>query len=127
MDFEVSEEMETMLGMVRSFMDAEVVPLEGEMCTATERVGRGWPRRSARSTRWGCGRPITRWSSGALVCMVDHGLVSGALGRSPLGHTSSARGARRRQRRDPARSRHRGAERAVPAPLARARSAAASR
>ena len=31
MDFEVSEEMQTILDMVGAFMDAEVIPLEGEM------------------------------------------------------------------------------------------------
>ena len=31
MDFEVSEEMSTMLAMIREFMDREVIPLEGEM------------------------------------------------------------------------------------------------
>ena len=31
MDFKVSEEMSTMLAMIREFMDREVIPLEGEM------------------------------------------------------------------------------------------------
>ena len=31
MDFDVSEQMQTILVMVRSFMDAEVIHLEGEM------------------------------------------------------------------------------------------------
>jgi len=31
MDFEISEQMTTILEMVREFMDREVIPLEGEM------------------------------------------------------------------------------------------------
>ncbi len=31
MDFEVSEKMETILTMVREFVDRELVPIEGEM------------------------------------------------------------------------------------------------
>ena len=31
MDFDVSEQMRTILDLVGSFMDAEVIPLEGEM------------------------------------------------------------------------------------------------
>ena len=31
MDFDVSEEMSTMLAMIREFMTREVIPLEGEM------------------------------------------------------------------------------------------------
>ncbi len=68
MDFDVSEEMETMLGMVRSFMDAEVVPLEGEMLHGdAAALDAGVAERSARFARWGCGRPTIRWSSGGSV------------------------------------------------------------
>src|SRR6267143_2161229 len=59
MDFEISEKMQTILEMVRSFMDAEVIPLEGEML-------HGGPR--------------------TLDEAVAHALLSEALGRSPLGH-----------------------------------------
>ena len=31
MDFEVSEQMETILTMVREFVDDELIPIEGEM------------------------------------------------------------------------------------------------
>ena len=58
MDFDVSEEMQTLLQMVRSFMDAEVIPLEGEMLhgDATDAGHRGGRARKTRSARWACGR-----------------------------------------------------------------------
>ena len=44
-------------------------------------------RAGARSARWGCGRRTIRSSSaGSGSSMVEHGLLSEALGRSPLGH-----------------------------------------
>ena len=37
MDFDVSEKMQTILAMVGSFMDGEVIPLEGEMLHGEQR------------------------------------------------------------------------------------------
>ena len=77
-----------MLEMVRSFMDAEVVPLEGEMLHGDAGgVGqRAW--RAQRKVRemglWAPNHPVEFGGLG--LSMVDHGLLSEVLGRSPLGH-----------------------------------------
>ena len=65
MDFDVSEKMQTILQMVRSFMDAEVIPLEGEMLHGdpADAGARRWPARRTRSARWACGRRTIRSSS----------------------------------------------------------------
>ena len=57
MDFEVSEKMETILTMVREFVDHELVPIEGEMLHGSpESVEALVTAAQARSARWGCGR-----------------------------------------------------------------------
>ena len=89
MDFEISEQMTTILEMVRDFMDREVIPLEGEMlfgdpATLDERV-RAAQDKVRQMGVWAPNHPVEFGGLG--LSMVDHGLLSEALGRSPLGHT----------------------------------------
>ncbi|RPI11785.1 MAG: acyl-CoA dehydrogenase [Actinobacteria bacterium] len=88
MDFDVSEEMETMLAMVRSFMDAEVVPLEGEMLHGDRAALDAGVARAQRKVHemglWAPNHPVEFGGLG--LSMVEHGLLSELLGRSPLGH-----------------------------------------
>ena len=77
-----------MLGMVRSFMDAEVVPLEGEMLHGDASALDAGVARAQRKVRemglWAPNHPVEFGGLG--LSMVDHGLLSEVLGRSPLGH-----------------------------------------
>jgi alkylation response protein AidB-like acyl-CoA dehydrogenase len=88
MDFAVSEEMQTMLKMVRSFIDAEVIPLEGEMLHGDEAALAAGVAKAQTHVRqmglWASNHPVEFGGLG--LSMVDHGLFSEALGRSPLGH-----------------------------------------
>jgi len=88
MDFDVSEKMQTILEMVRGFMDSEVIPLESVMlhdeqgvldaavATAQDKVHQ--------MGLWASNHPVEFGGLG--LSMVEHGLLSEALGRSPLGH-----------------------------------------
>ena len=88
MDFDVSEETQPMLEMARSFMDAEVIPLEGEMLhgdPATLEAGVARAQDKVRQMGlWASNHPVEFGGLG--LSMVDHGLFSEVLGRSPLGH-----------------------------------------
>jgi alkylation response protein AidB-like acyl-CoA dehydrogenase len=88
MDFEVSEQMRTILEMVRSFMDAEVIPLEGEMLHGDQATLDAVVARAQDKVRqmgvWASNHPTELGGLG--LSMVEHGLMSEALGRSPLGH-----------------------------------------
>jgi acyl-CoA dehydrogenase len=88
MNFDVSDEMRTILVMVRSFMDAEVIPLEGEMlhgdpATLDAAVARAQDKVHQMGL-WASNHPAEFGGLG--LSMLDHGLLSEALGRSPLGH-----------------------------------------
>ncbi len=89
MDFEVSEQMATILAMVREFVDREVVPIEGEMLHGSpERVDELVAAAQGKVRQMGLWAPNHPEEYGGLgLSMVDHGLLSEALGRSPLGHT----------------------------------------
>jgi alkylation response protein AidB-like acyl-CoA dehydrogenase len=88
MDFEISEQMHTILEMVRSFMDGEVIPLEGEMLhgdQATVDTAVATAQEKVRQMGlWASNHPVEFGGLG--LSMVEHGLMSEALGRSPLGH-----------------------------------------
>jgi acyl-CoA dehydrogenase len=88
-DFEVSEEMSTMLAMIREFMDREVIPLEGEMLhgdPATLEAGvQAAQAKVKQMGLWAPNHPIEFGGLG--LSMVDHGLFAEAVGRSPLGMT----------------------------------------
>jgi len=89
MDFTVSEEMETMLAMVREFVDRELVPIEQQMLHGDEGTLADMVAHAQGQVRqmglWAPNHPVEFGGLG--LSMVDHGLLSEALGRSPLGHT----------------------------------------
>jgi alkylation response protein AidB-like acyl-CoA dehydrogenase len=88
MDFDVSEKMQTILDMVRSFMDAQVIPLEQEMLFGSPAALDAGVHVAQRRVRemglWASNHPVEFGGLG--LDMVEHGLLSEALGRSPLGH-----------------------------------------
>ncbi|NND75407.1 MAG: acyl-CoA dehydrogenase [Ilumatobacter sp.] len=88
MDFDVSDEMQTMLAMITSFVDDEVIPLEGEFLHGTpEELAKQVEVLQGKVRQMGLWAPNHPVEFGGLgLSMLDHGLVSEALGRSPLGH-----------------------------------------
>ncbi len=88
MDFELSDQIAVMLAMVDDFMRREVVPLEGELLhgePATLEAALADVQRKVR--QMGLWAPNAPTECGGLgLSMVEHGLFSEALGRSPLGH-----------------------------------------
>ncbi len=85
MDFTVSEKMKTILEMVNEFIDRELIPLEPEFTT------RGFremlpvlKEKQKKMELWAPNFP--KDCGGMGMSLVDHGLLSEALGRTPLGH-----------------------------------------
>jgi alkylation response protein AidB-like acyl-CoA dehydrogenase len=89
MDFEVSEQMSTMLAMIREFMDREVIPLESVMLHGDEAtLQAGVEAAQAKVKQMGLWAPNHPVEFGGLgLSMVDHGLFAESVGRSPLGMT----------------------------------------
>jgi alkylation response protein AidB-like acyl-CoA dehydrogenase len=87
-DFELSEKIETALGMIDEFMRREVLPLEGfflaEPFSSLEPKIEQMRRAVRQMGLWAPNHP--REYGGMGLGLVDHGLVSEALGVSPLGH-----------------------------------------
>jgi acyl-CoA dehydrogenase len=88
MDITISEKMAVILEMVEKFVETELLPLENEMLF-------GDPQTLAKSVEaaqqkvrqmglWAPNHPVEFGGLG--LNMVEHGLLSEALGRSPLGH-----------------------------------------
>ena len=88
MDFEISDRMKTILGMINEFVDQELLPLEHEFISSEFRdmlPVLGEKRRMVKQMElWGPNNPVDLGGMG--LSMVEHGLVSEALGRTPLGH-----------------------------------------
>jgi len=88
MDFDVSEKMQTILEMVNGFVDSNVIPLEGEMLhgdAATLEAKIADEQRHVRQMDlWAPNHPVEVGGLG--LTMLEHGLLTEALGRSPLGH-----------------------------------------
>ena len=88
MDFEPSESTSVMLAMVDDFMRREVMPLEGELLHGDPDVLATKLAAVQDKVRqmglWAPNFPVEYGGLG--LSMVDHGLLSEALGRSPLGH-----------------------------------------
>ncbi len=88
MDFELSEKMEAALGLIDEFVNAELVPMETAFLTKGFRSLLPAIEKSARWSKqmglWAPGHP--RELGGMGLDLVDLGLVSEALGRTPLGH-----------------------------------------
>ncbi len=89
MDFEVSEQMQTILGMVEPFVATELEPIEREMLHGDPDVVVKMVAEAQAKVRqmglWAPNHPVEYGGLG--LSMVDHGLLSEALGRSPFGHT----------------------------------------
>lgn len=89
MDFGVSERSQTMLAMIREFMDREVIPLEGEMLhgdPATLATGVAAAQAKVKQMGlWAPNHPVEFGGPG--LSMVDHGLFAEAVARDPLGMT----------------------------------------
>lgn len=88
MDFALSDRMKTILGMIDEFVEKELLPLEHEFITSDFRemlpVLREKRRMVKQMELWGPNNPVDLGGMG--LNMVEHGLVSEALGRTPLGH-----------------------------------------
>lgn len=88
MDFAISDRMTTILGMIDEFVEKELLPLEHEFITSDFRemlpVLREKRRMVKQMELWGPNNPVDLGGVG--LNMVEHGLVSEALGRTPLGH-----------------------------------------
>jgi alkylation response protein AidB-like acyl-CoA dehydrogenase len=88
MDFELSEKTEAALGLIREFVNNELIPMETAFLTRPfrELMPEIEKKRSMvkRMGLWAPGHPQELGGMG--LDLVDLGLVSEALGRSPLGH-----------------------------------------
>lgn len=88
MDFGISEKMQTVLGMINEFVDRELIPLEREFLVNEFRdmlpVLEKKRAMVKKMELWGPNHPTELGGMG--LSMLEHGLVSEALGRSPLGH-----------------------------------------
>jgi alkylation response protein AidB-like acyl-CoA dehydrogenase len=88
MDFSISERMQTILGMIDEFVDKELIPLEPEFLT-TPSIN----LIPAIETKRDLVKKMELWApnhpkeyGGMGLNLVEHALVSEALGRTPLGH-----------------------------------------
>ena len=92
MDFTISEQMETILGMVNRFVDEELIPLEGAMLHGdTAAVDEAIVEKQNKVRQmglWAANFPVEYGGLG--LSLVDHGLLTEALGRSPFGTLRSA-------------------------------------
>ena len=90
MDFELSEKMSTILELVNRFVEEELIPLEGEMLHGDpSTLERSLAKAQTRVREMGLWAPNHPVEFGGLgLDMVEHGLLSEALGRSPLGHVA---------------------------------------
>lgn len=88
MDFAVSEKMKTILGLVNEFIDRELIPLEPEFARRPYAemlpVLREKQEKVKQMELWAPNFPADCGGMG--LSLVDHGLLSEALGRTPLGH-----------------------------------------
>ncbi|MFH1537366.1 MAG: acyl-CoA dehydrogenase family protein, partial [bacterium] len=88
MDFAVSEKTNLMLGMINEFVDRELIPLEPEFVNKEFRdmlpVLKEKRDMVKKMELWAPGFPAEIGGMG--LSLVEHGLVSEALGRTPLGH-----------------------------------------
>jgi alkylation response protein AidB-like acyl-CoA dehydrogenase len=87
-DFQVSERIQTIVSMINEFVDKELIPLEPEFMT--QRFADMLPKLREKQAMvkkmelWAPNFPTDCGGMG--LSLVEHGLVSEALGRSPLGH-----------------------------------------
>jgi acyl-CoA dehydrogenase len=88
MDFAISEKMKTILEMVNEFVDRELIPMEPEMARLSFKEMLPIIKEKQKKVRqmelWAPNFPQD--CGGLGLSLVDHGLLSEALGRTPLGH-----------------------------------------
>lgn len=88
MNFEISDKMKIVLEMINEFVDKELIPLEHEYLNTEFRdllpVLHEKRKMVKKMELWGPNHPVELGGMG--LSMVDHGLVSEALGRTPTGH-----------------------------------------
>jgi acyl-CoA dehydrogenase len=88
MDFSVSEKMKAILGMINEFVEKELMPMEHEFIAHEFRdmvPALAAKRKMVKKMElWGPNIPKDLGGMG--LSLVEHGLVSEALGRTPLGH-----------------------------------------
>ncbi|MBT8240102.1 MAG: acyl-CoA dehydrogenase family protein [Acidimicrobiia bacterium] len=88
MDFSISDKMQTILDLVNQFIEQDVIPLEGEFLhgdpeTLEDQIIAA-QQKVKQMDLWAPNHPVEFGGLG--LSMVEHGLLSEALGRSPLGH-----------------------------------------
>ncbi|MBF0303028.1 MAG: acyl-CoA dehydrogenase family protein [Desulfamplus sp.] len=88
MDFEVSDKIKIIVDMINEFVDKELIPLEPDFLnkdfTELLPVLREKQEMVKKMELWAPNFPVECGGMG--LSLVEHGLVSEALGRSPLGH-----------------------------------------
>ena len=88
MDFSVSEKMQTIIGMINEFVDKELIPMEAEFLSHDFHEMLPAIREKQEMVKkmelWAPNFPAELGGMG--LSLLEHGLVSEALGRSPLGH-----------------------------------------
>lgn len=88
MDFEIPEKTKVIIGMIDEFVDKELIPLEPELLKRSFRdllpVLEEKRAMVKRMELWAPNHP--REYGGMGLDLVDHGFVSEALGRTPIGH-----------------------------------------
>ncbi|RJP88869.1 MAG: acyl-CoA dehydrogenase [Desulfobacteraceae bacterium] len=88
MDFAVSDKMKTILEMVNEFVDRELIPLEPAFAASSFKemlpILREKQKKVKQMELWAPNFP--KDCGGLGLSLVDHGLLSEALGRTPLGH-----------------------------------------
>ncbi len=88
MDFEISDRMKTILEMINEFVEKELIPLEPEFVNHDfkEMVPALEEKRQMVKKMELWGPQIPKELGGMGLSLVEHGLVSEALGGCPLGH-----------------------------------------
>ncbi|MGD8948732.1 MAG: acyl-CoA dehydrogenase family protein, partial [Desulfobacterales bacterium] len=88
MDFSISEKMRTILGMIDEFVNKEIIPLEPEFLAKPVRsllpVLEEKRKMVKQMELWAPNHPKDYGGMG--LDLIEHALVSEALGRTPLGH-----------------------------------------
>jgi alkylation response protein AidB-like acyl-CoA dehydrogenase len=88
MDFEISKKMKIILGMINEFVDKELIPMESQFAKMEFRDGLELFKEKRKMVKqmelWAPNHPKEYGGMG--LDLVEHGLVSEALGRTPLGH-----------------------------------------
>ncbi|WDP87716.1 MAG: acyl-CoA dehydrogenase family protein [Desulfobacter sp.] len=88
MDFQISDRIQTIVAMINEFVDQELIPLEPEFMVKDFKEMLPKLREKQAMVKkmelWAPNFPLECGGMG--LSLVEHGLVSEALGRSPLGH-----------------------------------------